>query len=500
MRDKKYLSFSLFGDNPFYTIGAVRNAELYAQIYPSWQMVVYHDQQVPANILKQLSVHNVELVSINEHEAHPSFWRFFVLDREDCERAIFRDADSRLTEREALAVEEWIRDDTTIHVMRDHPYHKIPFGTDQMAILAGMWGMKGGIIEVEKQVSSFLEGITDQSYGIDQSFLANLYNRHVDDMTVHDEFYSQKPFPSKRTGLHFVGERIDENEQSIGDDWKPIADFYKNNSKCAYTIIIPTFNSAKTITVCIESVLQQDFKDFEVIVQDGGSNDDTIFIISNYNDPRVSIYQATDSGVYDAMNKALDKSAGEWVFFLGSDDLLFRDNVLSQAHSYLSKTTSKFVYGDVLMVKPNKPEEDGQVYLGEMSDKKVFENNICHQAIFYHKSIFASGYRYNLDYKLYADWDANLYLSTIHKRKYIPLIVSRFNLGGLSSTDLDENFKKDKWLNIVRYFGFKLSDKEYRIYKRQIREASKQFRKDGNIFYSVKAYAIFLALKIRKIF
>ncbi len=500
MRCKKYISLSLYGDNPIYTIGAVRNAELYAQIYPGWQMVVYHDHQVPANILEQLIVRNVELVPMQGDTIFPMFWRFYILDREDCERAIFRDADSRLTEREALAVEEWIRDNTTIHVMRDHPFHKIPFGTDQMGILGGMWGMKGGAIEVMKQVSSFLKSGIDQSYGVDQSFLATLYNRYADDMTVHDEFYSQKPFPIKRTGLHFVGERIDENEQSIGDDWKPIADYYKNKSKCAYTIIIPTFNSAKTIGACFESLLRQDFTDFEIIVQDGGSNDDTISIISNYNDPRVSISQAKDSGVYDAMNRALDKSAGEWVFFLGSDDSLFNDNVLSQAYSYLSKTTSKFVYGDVLMVKPNKSEEDGQIYLGEISDIKVLENNICHQAIFYHKSIFASGYRYNLDYKLYADWDANLYLSSIYKREYIPLTVSRFTLGGLSSSGLDENFKKDKWLNIVRYFGFELSNKEYRIYKRQIREASKQFRKDGNTFYSLKAYAIFLALKIRKIF
>ena len=112
------------------------------------------------------------------------------------------------------------------------------------------------------------------------------------------------------------------------------------------SIIIPTFNSAKTLSRCLDSVISQSFTDWEVLMMDGVSNDDTIKIASSCQDSRIRIYSEPDKGIYDAMNKGIDKSRGEWLYFLGSDDYLFNSHSLEDV---FKNDIEKYdvVYGDV---------------------------------------------------------------------------------------------------------------------------------------------------------
>lgn len=228
---KKYISFSLWGNNPFYTVGAIKNSELISLIYPNFTMIVFHDETVPQDVLTKLRERGVELVFIAEKNIHPSFWRFFVADRLDCEIAIFRDSDSRISKRESLAVDEWISENKILHVMRDHPFHQIPFGTNKLGILAGMWGIKGGVVSMRERIENFVALQHDQQYGIDQSFLQYIYEEFYDSKTVHDEFFEGRNFPLKREKYRFVGERIDENDQIVGEDWKHIKWHKKGSQK-----------------------------------------------------------------------------------------------------------------------------------------------------------------------------------------------------------------------------------------------------------------------------
>lgn len=200
-----------------YTIGAIRNAELAKSFYPGWHVVVYHDYTVPTNVLKELSALGVQLIDMTGHPIYGLFWRFLAADLPDCAYVIFRDSDSRLTLREKKAVDEWVDSGNILHVMRDHPFHQIPFGAEGLGILGGMWGIKGGVIEMSALIEAFVKEKPNQ-YGVDQDFLQQLYIRFLDSQTVHDEFFEHKPFPMKRDGFRFVGERIDENEQPIGED------------------------------------------------------------------------------------------------------------------------------------------------------------------------------------------------------------------------------------------------------------------------------------------
>jgi hypothetical protein len=216
----KYVSFSIWGNNPLYNVGAIRNAELMRLIYPDWQMVVYHDNSVPKETLHVLEDLNVKLFNVDGH-THGMFWRFFASDIPDCEYAIFRDGDSRLSIREKMAVDEWIESRKTIHVMRDHPAHQIPYGNNTLGILGGMWGIKGNTIPMKESIENFSKNKT-MGYGIDQTFLKTIYNVFQDDRCTHDDFFERKPFPIQRKNGRFIGERIGIDELPVNDDWKAI--------------------------------------------------------------------------------------------------------------------------------------------------------------------------------------------------------------------------------------------------------------------------------------
>lgn len=216
-----YLSFSLWGDKPIYNVGAIKNAELWKTIYPDWQMVVYYDNTVPIATIEKLNSLNVLTIDVTEKNLYGMFWRFFAVDLTDSEYCIFRDTDSRVTVREKMAVDEWINSGKSIHVMRDHPAHGIPYGSDRLGILGGMWGIKSKIVPLTEMIQRFSNG-KNLTYGSDQTFLKTIYSIFENDRMTHDEFYEKKPFPIKREYGRFVGDRIDENDNPVGNDYKNV--------------------------------------------------------------------------------------------------------------------------------------------------------------------------------------------------------------------------------------------------------------------------------------
>ena len=215
----KYLSFSLWGDQPIYNVGAIKNAELWKEIYSDWQMIVYYDNSVPTETIDKLKSMDVKLVDMSNKNIYGMFWRFFANDLPNSEYSIFRDCDSRLTLREKLAVDEWIASKKTLHVMRDHPYHRIPCGNFELGLLGGMWGIKGKKIKINQLVSIYPNKSLIK-YGEDQTFLRVIYNLFKNDKFTHDEFFEKKPFPIPRENQRFIGERINIDETPLTDDFK----------------------------------------------------------------------------------------------------------------------------------------------------------------------------------------------------------------------------------------------------------------------------------------
>ena len=215
----KVISFSLWGDKPTYTVGAIKNADLAATLFPDWTCVFYCFSSVPKEIIAELqSRKNVVVRMIdgdyNSEDSRGMFHRFLPADEEGVEYMMSRDTDSRLSERERLAVEEWLASGADLHVMRDHPYHNAP-------MLGGMWGVKGGKL---KGISRDMEEFQPSSdKGQDQSFLWEwVWSKvHEDEITccVHDPFFQKAEFPTGATrgetngGVWFIGQVFDENDK-----------------------------------------------------------------------------------------------------------------------------------------------------------------------------------------------------------------------------------------------------------------------------------------------
>lgn len=212
-----YLSFSLWGDKPLYNVGAIRNSELVKTVYPNWKMVLYYDHTAPQETIDQLIKNDVLCIDMTDSNIYGPFWRFLACDIEDADYVCLRDCDSRISEREYLAVKEWIESGKSLHVMRDHPGHYIPFGNDRPGILAGMWGINAKRIQMTDMVIEFNLS-RNLSYGADQTFLKDIYKTFENDRLIHDEFSGETPFPIKRENGRFIGERININEQPLTND------------------------------------------------------------------------------------------------------------------------------------------------------------------------------------------------------------------------------------------------------------------------------------------
>jgi protein O-GlcNAc transferase len=211
---KRVISFSLWGDNPTYNIGAIKNAELAKIYYPDFECWFYvHKETVP-----QLTITTIEQIGNsmiiykegNLNECKPMTWRFEAIDEENVEIMMSRDTDTRIWEREVLAVREWLNSDKIFHIMRDHPHH-------EFYILGGMFGTKK-IPEI-KSWSEYINHIYQYSPKMyDQDFLRDIIYPLIKDRSfVHANFFkyenNSKNFPIPYNNeFNFVGEYVYSDE------------------------------------------------------------------------------------------------------------------------------------------------------------------------------------------------------------------------------------------------------------------------------------------------
>ncbi|KAB1155825.1 glycosyltransferase family 2 protein [Flavobacterium luteum] len=201
-----------------------------------------------------------------------------------------------------------------------------------------------------------------------------------------------------------------------------------------FSIIIPSFNAENTIITALESILQQTFKDFEIRIVDGLSTDKTLEIIRGIDDNRIIVHSDKDKGIYDAMNKGIHYAQGEWLYFIGSDDYLYNNDVLQTLSQTLNKAKNHVIYGNVLINGNTGWATDRQVYNGKYSFQKLLKSNICHQSMFYRRSfILKNQLEYDLKYPISSDWDFNIACRLQSKFTFINTIVAVFNAGGIST-------------------------------------------------------------------
>lgn len=220
------------------------------------------------------------------------------------------------------------------------------------------------------------------------------------------------------------------------------------------SVVTVCLNAKDTIEETLLSVFNQTFKDIEVIVIDGASKDGTLESINKYKDKISHFVSEPDNGIYDAMNKGIKLATGEFICFLNADDIFYDNTVLEKVEKKLVQNPEcKFLFGDAEYIS-----KEGSKFVSYENIKNEFSiifDNICHQSIFYHKSLFEQFGLYSDKYKIYADWDFNINCLAKNKVKaiYLQAIICKFQLGGTcSNPESKKIYKKEKQLLIEKYY------------------------------------------------
>lgn len=262
-----------------------------------------------------------------------------------------------------------------------------------------------------------------------------------------------------------------------------------------FSIIIPTLNSEKTISKCIDSILHQTFMDYEVLLIDGVSTDSTLSIVHSYNDPRLQVISEPDKGIYDAMNKGIRLSKGEWLYFIGSDDFFYDDQILAEAFEETYNKNLSVLYGNVLI--------NGQIYDGYFDSKKIQTKNICHQAIFYARSLITKLGGYDLKYNVFSDHDLNIkwFFDNKHNHLYINKIIANYAGNGFS-TKYHDTFYDELPIKLIRLGIGKLEIKDLKTCAQNAAMIKYHQRKYTHSYYFKFLYFIFRTIDLvqRRIF
>ncbi len=232
------------------------------------------------------------------------------------------------------------------------------------------------------------------------------------------------------------------------------------------SIITVCFNSINTIQDTIESVINQTYSNIEYVIVDGGSSDGTLDIISKYL-PKINIFiSEKDNGIYDAMNKGIQKSTGDVIGIINSDDFYNDINVISNVMNHFNVDDNlDIVYGDISYIKNDNKNKIVRKWNSLNYYNKFFENGNMppHPSLFVKKQIYLESGNYDLNFHIAADFDfmLRIFKESKYQKKYIDLAIVKMRTGGISNRNFFKNSKElnNIWIKnkgfIPSFFHFK---------------------------------------------
>ena len=169
------------------------------------------------------------------------------------------------------------------------------------------------------------------------------------------------------------------------------------------TVVTAVLNDAGHIEQTILSVISQTDIEIEFIIVDGGSKDGTLELIGKYKDKISLLISEPDRGVYDAMNKGIKYSTGDFVYFINSGDVLLNPSILSKIKLEELKEKNAIIYGNVIVAYGNIEalEKPRPFFNSKMKFKGI---GICHQSMFFPGELIRNE-KYDLSYNIAADYD-----------------------------------------------------------------------------------------------
>ena len=207
----KYFTFSIWGDNPKYLQGAIRNAELAEQIFSDWTCVFYHDSSVPKETIDRLSAFKNTIVKEVTDNSFGAFWRFEMMFNNPGV-ILSRDTDSRLSLREKELIDNWLETEYNYMIIRDHDAHY------EFPILAGMWGKKNILMDnslkdAMQEYMSVKQYLVDQFYLRDKVWPAIMNDTAIYGVKEVDWMRETYDFENN----NFIGQTYTENDEPVYD-------------------------------------------------------------------------------------------------------------------------------------------------------------------------------------------------------------------------------------------------------------------------------------------
>ncbi len=223
-----------------------------------------------------------------------------------------------------------------------------------------------------------------------------------------------------------------------------------------FSIIVVCLNPGNKLKDTLESIETQNFRDFEVIVKDGGSQDDSLEIALMLVEEvgNVTVIQKRDTGIYDAMNQAVKKAVGRYVYFLNCGDRFYSENVLGRMADFIKAEKNPDVpcifYGNIFERLTGQ-----QVISNPHIDAfGCYRNVPCHQACFYDRMILMA-HPFDTSYQVRADYEqflwcffSNIYVS-FH---YTELLIVDYEGGGFSETRENRKLSGKEHREITRKY------------------------------------------------
>ena len=209
------------------------------------------------------------------------------------------------------------------------------------------------------------------------------------------------------------------------------------------SIITATFNSGRTIRDTIESVLRQTYTDFEYIIKDGGSKDDTLAIVKEYAPKfgdKIKAISEPDQGIYDAMNKGIQMATGDVIGILNSDDFYTSADALQVIADTFANNDIDATYGDIHFVNDDDLSKCVRYYSSAIFRRSFMRFGLmpAHPSFYCKKAVYEMYGSFDTSYKVAADFENLLriiYVGNI-KTKYIPKDFVTMRTGGASTAGL----------------------------------------------------------------
>lgn len=210
-----------------------------------------------------------------------------------------------------------------------------------------------------------------------------------------------------------------------------------------FSIIIPTYNNLRCLKKCLVSIKKQTFIDFDVWVIDNASSDGTYEFVESLGAP-FNVISENDVGIYNAMNKGVINSSGEWLYFMGADDLLYDNDVLAKIAN-TRRSSEKVILGNVTFNSISNISKNLDIKRSKFSKMLWLKNTIHHQGTFYKRDIFKNNF-YDESYSVLADYKLNLELF----RKKIVSINANILIAHCGDQGISKKFKWSLYKEDIR--------------------------------------------------